>query len=118
MTIDEASKRFQIDIEKLKYYESNGLLECKKNENGVSDYQDADLQRVSLIHFLLDAGLDLEILKHFLKLLEHSAQTKDEQIRILKKQRFRLLDDLHCKQQSLDRLDYIIHEIKNQKIWN
>jgi uncharacterized protein YoxC len=83
----------------------------QKGEKGVLDYQGANLQRISLIHTLLEIGLGSKVLK----LLEDRVQSKDEQISILKKQRFQLLEDIHRKQQSLDQLDYIIHEIKNQK---
>ncbi len=39
-------------------------------------------------------------------------KTKEEQIRILRKNRLQLLDEIHSKQQLLDQLDYMIHEIK------
>lgn len=39
-------------------------------------------------------------------------KTKEDQIRILRKSRLQLLDEIHSKQQLLDRLDYMIHEIK------
>ena len=37
---------------------------------------------------------------------------KEDQIRILRKSRLQLLDEIHSKQQLLDQLDYMIHEIK------
>ena len=42
------------------------------------------------------------------------ANNKDEkeQMRMLRKYRFRLLDDIHSKQQSLDTIDYIIGRMK------
>ena len=42
------------------------------------------------------------------------ANNKDEkeQIRILRKHRFRLLNDIHSRQQSLDTIDYIISRMK------
>ena len=39
-------------------------------------------------------------------------KTKEDQIRILIKSRLQLLDEIHSKQQLLDQLDYMIHEIK------
>lgn len=41
---------------------------------------------------------------------------KEEQLRSLKKQRFDLLDEIHAKQQALDRLDYKIHKIKKVRM--
>ena len=42
------------------------------------------------------------------------ANNKDEkeQIRILRKHRFTLLNDIHSRQQSLDTIDYIIGRMK------
>lgn len=116
MNINEVSKHFPVSMEKLQYYEQNGLLESERLQDGSSNYKNVDFRRIGLIHFLLDTGLELNVLKGFLKLLDSSATTKDEQIRILRKQRYRLLDDIHNKQQSLDQLDYLIHEIKKTDI--
>lgn len=44
--------------------------------------------------------------------VKKSGKTKEDQIRILRKNRLQLLDEIHSKQQLLDQLDYMIHEIK------
>ena len=44
----------------------------------------------------------------------NETKTKEEQFRILKKKRFDLLDEIHAKQQALDRLDFKIYELKNE----
>lgn len=46
------------------------------------------------------------------KLLNEKDKTKEEQVRILRKERGRLLEEIHEKQQLLDRLDYMLYEIK------
>lgn len=57
----------------------------------------------------------MEALKRYLRLLDDKTGSKEEQIRILRKQRYRLLDEIHNKQQILDELDYMIMEIKKTK---
>jgi uncharacterized protein YdcH (DUF465 family) len=52
------------------------------------------------------------ILEEITKLVKENGKTKEEQIRILRKSRLQLLDEIHSKQQLLDQLDYMIHEIK------
>lgn len=116
MTLNEASRRFHISMEKLNFYEENGLLEHQIRPDGVPDYTEADLRRMGLIHSLLKAGLNIDTLKTYLSLLEKKTGSKEEQIKILRKQRFKLLDDIHEKQQSLDALDYMISEIKKGAI--
>lgn len=112
MTLNEASRRFHISMEKLNFYEENGLLEYRMLSGGEPDYTEADLRRIGLIHSLLQAGFTIDTLKNYLNLLGNKTGSKEEQIKILREQRFQLLDDIHEKQQSLDELDYMIGEIK------
>lgn len=112
MTLDEASRRFHISIEKLTFYEENGLLERQILPGGTPDYTEDKLRRTGLIHSLIKAGLNIDILKRYLILMENKSGSEEEQIKILRKQRFKPLDDIHEKQQSLEALDYMISEIK------
>lgn len=115
MTLEEAGKRFHISIEKLKNYEENELLEHQTLADGTFDYTETELRRIGLIHSLLKSGMDTESLKKYLRLLNDKTDSKEEQIKILRKQRCRLLEDIHDKQQTLDELDYMIRETKNRK---
>lgn len=51
-------------------------------------------------------------LEEITRMVKEYGKTKEEQIRILRKSRSQLLDEIHSKQQLLDQLDYMIHEIK------
>ena len=115
MTLIEASKRFNISIDKLKFYEENQLITCETFVNGVPDYTEDELHKAGVIHALLKAGMDVTALRKYLKLLHGKIENKEEQIRILRKQRYQLLDEIHCKQQCLDELDYMIDEIRKGK---
>lgn len=116
MTLQEASEYLHMEIAQLELYEENGLLRGKKTKNGIMDYPEIELQRVFHLCSLQKAGMDLASLKRFVNLLEKGASTKEEQIRILRKCRFQLMDEIHGKQQSVDHLDYLIYEIKKQKV--
>lgn len=116
MTLDEASRRFRISMEKLNDYEDNGLLECRHLVDGVPDYTEQELRKVGLIHCLQKAGLDLSSVKRYLLLLKEGTGHKEEKIRILRRQRCRLLEEIHSKQQSLDELDYMIHKIRKEEV--
>lgn len=48
------------------------------------------------------------------KQIHEDGKTKEEQIRILRKNRAQLLDEIHNRQQLLDQLDYIFYEIKKK----
>ena len=118
MTLTEAGIHFSISIENLKFYEENGLLKCSRQKNGIPDYTEEDLENVGLIQFLLKAGFDMDTLKQYFSLSAGSstgAGNKSERIRLLRGQRYRLLDEIHVKQQSLDELDYMIEKIRKDQ---
>lgn len=115
MTLNEASRRFQISMEKLKCYEENSLLEHRTLADGTFDYTETELRRVGLIHSLLKSGMKMDTLRKYLRLLNDKTGGKEEQIRMLQKQRCLLLEAIHDKQQALDELDYLIRETKKYK---
>ncbi len=63
--------------------------------------------------FLEKAGMDADSLKE-LSTLHSQKDTSVSQIRILRKFRYELLEDIHKKQQYLDTVDYLIHELKEK----
>ena len=56
------------------------------------------------------------MIKQYLLLINDNAERKEEKIRILLKQRCRLLEEIHDKQQSLDELDYMIDDIRKEAV--
>ena len=114
MTLTEASRCFRISLEKLTWYEENGLIVYETLVNDVPDYTEEELRKVGVIHALMTAGMEVDVLRKYLQLLRQRDGNKDEQIRLLRKQRCRLLEEIHCKQQSLDVLDYMIDEIRRE----
>lgn len=105
MTIDETSAACGISKEKLEHYIELGLLVTE-------DDLESSLRRLCAISTLVKAGMTPEKIAANPVLLDESAGTLEERVRIMKKERFRLLDDIHARQQSLDCLDCIIRELK------
>lgn len=52
------------------------------------------------------------MIEELTKLANDAAKTKEEKVRALRKRRAQLLEEIHSKQQLLDRLDYMIYELK------
>lgn len=114
MTIQEASKRFHIKLDTLQLYLENGLLTGVKMADGTLNYKEDELQRIVQYHFLLKSGMDMETLKRLAHLMESKMDTTAEQVKLLRKCRYQLLEEIHGKQQDLDQLDYMIHEIRQK----
>ena len=112
MTAEEVSRNYHISVEKIKYYEKNGLLEHTVLPDGEIEYTEQQIRCAGLIHSLINSGLAMEKIKDFMKLFYKDGSDRKEQIQILRKQRVLLLDEIHKKQQSLDELDYMIDELK------
>ena len=112
MTAEEASRHYHISMDKIRYYEENGLLEHSVLPDGKIEYTEAQIHCAGVIHSLLEAGMDIVMIKAFMKLFYENKSDKSGQIQILRKQRFLLLGEIHKKQQSLDELDYMIGELK------
>ena len=108
MTLKEISQRVLISMDQLKFYEANGLLEHGTLADGTVDYGEDVIQRIGRIQTLLKYGMEPEVLKQYFSL----DKQKRQQIHLLRKQRYQLLDEIHEKQKVLDELDYMIQTMR------
>lgn len=113
MTLSEAEKRFTLPRPTLEEYAAFGFIRKMENQTGGKEpeYREADFGRLGLVNTLLRAGLSPEETGRFLNMTE-TAGTEEEQIRMLRRKRRNLLDDIHKRQKILDELDYMIWERK------
>lgn len=108
MTLCELSERYKIGLDKLQYFADNQLIEEKPS------YNDKDEKMLGMLCTLYDVGLNADVMKRFL--LFNNKNNSAEQIRLLSMSRSELLEDIHARQKKLDRLDYMIYEIKNKGV--
>lgn len=115
MTIDEVSKRYHIPVKILKEYESWGL--CGEIKKVMDDWQydDTDLNRLSLIMTLHDIGLTRDEIEMYMRLQLEKKDIENDRLKILEKIRNKTLDEIHFREKQLERLDYLRYEIKNMK---
>ncbi|MDX8147926.1 MerR family transcriptional regulator [Lentzea sp. BCCO 10_0061] len=62
MRIGELSRRTGVSPRSLRYYEEQGLLTSSRSDAGQRHYSDAEVDRVSLIRQLFDAGLPSRVI--------------------------------------------------------
>ncbi|GAB3572254.1 MerR family transcriptional regulator [Amycolatopsis endophytica] len=70
MRIGELSRRTGVSPRSLRYYEEQGLLTSSRSETGQRHYSDAEVERVSLIQQLFDAGLSSRVIATVLPCVE------------------------------------------------
>lgn len=116
MTIDEASRQYKIPIEILREYENWGLCGAVKNVMGAWQYDDSDLEKLSLIMTLHDIGFDTEEIEIYMRLLLEHENSGTERLRMLEEKRNKALDEIHFREKQLDRMDYLRYKIRNQTI--
>lgn len=115
MTTDEASKQYQIPMEVLSAYERWGLCGAVKKVAGDWQYDDTDLEKLSLIMMLHDIGFNTEEIETYMRLLLEQQDTDKERLQMLEKKRKEVLDDIHFREKQLDRLDYLRYKICNHE---
>ena len=111
MNIKEVSEKFNINLVELENYENIGLFDDIKKVNGIGEYEDRDIEKLSKIVTLKKVGLELEEILRYMKLVEQGDLSKDERVRILNRKRQLILEDIHNKQKSIDCLDWLIYEM-------
>lgn len=112
MTIDEASAHYNIPLDILREYESWGLCGAVKKVMGSWQYDDQDIERLSIIMTLHDIGFDKEEVENYMRLLLEGKNTEAQRLNMLNKQRATTLDEIHFKEMQLDRLDYLRYKIQ------
>lgn len=70
MRIGELAKRTGVSSRSLRYYEAQGLLTSVRSEAGQRHYSDAEVERVSLIRQLFDAGMSSRVIAAVLPCVE------------------------------------------------
>ena len=109
MKIAEISERYGISPDTLRYYERIGLIPpVNRNKSGIRDYSEIDVKRVEFIKCMRRAGLPIEVLIEYIRLVQQGDQTIEARKEILKKQRKRLAARMEEMQKTLDLLDYKI----------
>ncbi|MFQ9922992.1 MAG: MerR family transcriptional regulator [Beduini sp.] len=112
MKISEVSKNFGISISTLRYYERSGLFDHVQRINGRREYSDEDIHRLSLIMTLKNAGFTLSAISNYLDLPICSRQ---EKVKILEKERSRLLKNIHDGQKNINSIDYLIYTLQKER---
>lgn len=102
MTMNEASERYKIPLEILKKYESWGLCGAVKKVMGAWQYDEQDIERLSLIMTLNGMGFDSNEVETYMRLT------------MLNRIRGKTLDEIHFKERQIANMDYLRHEIRKR----
>lgn len=112
MTKDETCKCYNIPKEILDEYEKWGLCGSVRQVMGAWQYDDSDIERLSMIMTLHDIGFESGEIETYMRLMLEGSSTENERLKMLNEKRTNALDEIHFKEKQLERLDYIRHQMR------
>ena len=112
MTIKEAAERYRIPTEILDEYESWGFCGNNDGNIGVRQYDQTDIERLSLIMTLHDIGFANSETETYMKLLVEDEDGGDQRLNMLEQKRKGILDEIHFREKQLNHLDYLRYSIR------
>lgn len=109
MKISEVSKQSGLSSDTLRYYERIGLLPpVNRTGSGIREYSELDMRRVEFVKCMRSAGLPIEVLIEYYRLVQQGDQTSDARKEILIAQREQVLARMAEMQETLDLLNHKI----------
>jgi DNA-binding transcriptional MerR regulator len=120
MRIGELSRHTGVPVRLLRYYEDQGLLSPGRSVNGYRDYERDDIQRVTQIRGLIDAGVPTAIIRDILPCLDdpgtiHLSDPAPDLISALE-QHHRLIDArIQCLSRNRDAIGRYLQAIRSRQ---
>ena len=106
MTIAEASRKYGLSADTLRYYERVGIIpRVPRTKSGIRDYDEASCAWIDLTKCLRSAGVQIEALIQYSALVQQGDGTVPARRALLEEQRRQLTERRDDIQYSLDRLN-------------
>lgn len=115
MKKEDVAARYSIPASLLDEYADMQLCDSVKQVMDVWQYDDTDIERLSMIMTLHDIGFNRSEVESYMRLMLSEVDTKKERMAMLDAKRTSALDEIHFKEAQISRLDYLRHEIRKNK---
>lgn len=115
MNKQEVSQKYRIPTAILDEYESWGLCNVVKYVMGEWQYDDQDLERLSMIMALHDVGFNNDEVENYMRLLLETNDFKEKIISLLNDRRNKKLKQIHVQEKQLERIDYLKFKMREFK---
>ncbi len=109
MTIAEVSKKYDLTPDTIRYYEKEGLIpRVPRNKSGIRDFNENSCRWIEFIKCMRNAGLSIEVLSKYVKLMSEGPETAKERKQLLEDQREILLKRQKDINETIDRINHKI----------
>lgn len=109
MTASEIKKQYDIPETVLRICEEQVRKIHTGKRTEELEYSDFELDEISKMITLLQFGFGEKEIGDFFGLEKKGQMTKTTRLKMLKKQRNRILDEIHQKEKILGELDYLVY---------
>ncbi|MBA9028904.1 MULTISPECIES: MerR family transcriptional regulator [Bacillaceae] len=119
MIISEVSEKFGISPDTLRYYERIGLIPpINRNKSGLREYTEQDCHWIQVILFMRDAGMSIELLLEYVKMVHQGDETMQTRKELLIEQRNQLVARIEELQKTLALLNGKIENYEKSVVPN
>lgn len=108
MTREEIHRDYQIPLSVIKAYDEWALSGSKTPQ-----YSEEDLRRLSLLVTLHEAGFSAPEAQAYLRLDGEVGDTRGQRLLLLNARRKAMLEEIHCAEKRLERLDGLRFSLRN-----
>lgn len=118
MQIGEFSRRTDLTIDTLRYYEEEGLLHPIRTAGNRREYSNKDIEWVKFLKRLKHTGMSIHNMKHYAKLRYQGNSTIPERLHLLQDQEARLntvIEDAETNLEFLHQKMKFYHDLQNNE---
>lgn len=106
MTIGDVSKKYDITIETLRYYERIELIpKIKRSKGGIREYSTYDCEWIYFVKCMRDSGMPIEALIKYVSLFNEGDSTRNIRKEMLIEQKTAIYKKMDALQEIADKLD-------------
>lgn len=98
----------------IKYSVPADLLDKYAAMKKCTSYSDRDIENISMIMTLYDAGFDDAEVKKYIEFCLSDEDTADKRAAMLAKKRKHTLDEIHSKQKQLEGIEYLRYKVAKE----
>lgn len=109
MTIAEVSSKYGLTKDTLRYYEKIGLLtDVPRSPSKIRSYDEKTCRQIEFIKCMRDAGVEIDVLKEYMKQLSQGKTTVNTRKELLEKQHQKLIEKRNQLDETIKKLNYKI----------
>lgn len=117
MKISDVSKKYDIPVDTLRYYEKINLIPAPKRKGKNRDYDDECCGWIEFIKCMRNAGMEIAVLQRYVELYKQGDSTIEDRKNLLKEQREKLRAKKEAIEQTISRLNYKIDNYNKVHIY-